>query len=100
MKLLYLSNILITRFQKDNHLRIFFSIFLLERMKNINQAKIQINSVTKGNLSLAEQFLLFRFNKIITEEFYSNNNDNLHLDIAASIKFEKVLFNCIFDLIS
>lgn len=66
-------------------------------MKNINQAKIQLNLAQKNSNTAAEQFSIFRFNKIITEEFYNYDDENLNLDIASSISFDQYMAKCILE---
>ena len=59
---------------------------------------MQFSLAMSGNTMMAEQFLLFRFNKIITEEFYNLDDENLNLDIASTLAFDQYMKICIFPI--
>ena len=63
-------------------------------MKNSNHSQIQMSIVLSGNAILHEQFSIFRFNKIINEDFFMLEDENLNLDIATTIAFDHHLKKC------
>jgi hypothetical protein len=63
-------------------------------MKNINLSKMQLSLALSISSSPAEQFSIFRFNKIITEEFFNFDDENLNLDIASTIAFDQYMKKC------
>ena len=55
---------------------------------------MQLNLALLGSTTSAEQFSIYRFNKIITEEFFNFDDENLNLDIASTIAFDIYMKKC------
>ena len=55
---------------------------------------MQLNIALSGSTTSAELFSIFRFNKIITEEFFNLDDENLNLDIASTIAFDQYMKKC------
>ena len=58
-------------------------------MQNTNLAKIQFNCLSNMTPTIAQEFCIYRYKKIINEEFFNFDDDNLNLDIASTIAFDQ-----------
>ena len=56
----------------------------MERVQNKNKAMEEFSSLDKYKSSFDEQFLIFRFKKIITDNFDENGGDR----VVQMIKFD------------
>jgi len=79
----------LVKFPKCTFLRIQYALFLLEKMKNKNWALRQLMKSEKKNPSFAEQFLIYRFKRVIEEEMTeSAGNDSANLDIVSALAYQ------------
>lgn len=84
---------LINQFPENVKLRISYGYFLIDKMKKINVAKMQLLTAYFYNPSFTEQFSLYRLSKIIEEHYLHCDDENVNLDIASSIIFNQYFMN-------
>lgn len=58
----------ISKFPFCTSLRVNYSYFLMERMSNNRQALLELKNAEKYGPSFEEQFIIYRFNKLISEQ--------------------------------
>lgn len=63
------------KFPNCTRLRLSYAFFLQERMKNKNKALEQLILAQKGKPAFYEQFIIYRYTKLL-REFQGENNDN------------------------
>lgn len=79
----------INRFPDDIKLRISYSFFLIDKMKKINFAKMQLFTAYFYKPGFIEEFSLYRLSKLIEEYYLHCDDENVNLDIASSIIFNQ-----------
>lgn len=84
---------LINQFPEDVKLRISYGFFLIDKMKKLNVAKMQLLTAYFYNPSFIEQFSLYRLSKVIEEHYLHCDDENVNLDIASSIIFNQYFMN-------
>ena len=55
---------------------------------------MQLSLASSENPNLTEEFSIYRLNKIITEEFFNQDDENPNLDIASTIAFDRFMKKC------
>lgn len=56
---------------------------------------MQLSLILSENLSLAEEFSIFRFDKLISDEIYNFNDEKSNNDISSTIAFDQYSQKCI-----
>jgi len=90
----YLFNLGISKFPNCTALRISHGIFLWERLRNKNLALHEFNSTELYYPAFDQEFILFRYRKIILEE-EEMNTEGETLDLVEEIAFESHYRQCI-----
>lgn len=81
----------IKKFPNNTALRISYAFFLLEKMHSKQQALQELNQAEQNKPSFDEQFLIFRYKKIIEDEIAESQNDGQGLDIVSEAAFQNSL---------
>ena len=76
------------KFPNSIHLRLNYSIFLYQLYKQKLKAKQELESSLNCNPSLNQQFIIFRYKKMISEDLDTNQNQSEILDVVSSIAYE------------
>lgn len=78
------------RFPKCTFLRVQCALFLLEKIKNKSWALRQLLKAEKRSPSFTEQFLIYRFKRVIEEEMVesSEHNPGANLDIVSALAYQ------------
>jgi len=85
----------ISRFPNSASLRIFYSFFLLEKMKNKQQALLELTNAEKYNPRFDEQFIIYRYKKIIEETSSELGDGEGNLDVVSNIAYQNHFTQCI-----
>ena len=90
---LYLTGL--SKFPDCTSLRISYAFFLLEHMGNKNRAVIELGIAEKSHPPFDEEFVIYRFSKIIEEEMQESHSDsNGNLDIVNGIAYDNHVRQC------
>ena len=87
----------ISKFPKCANLRILYSLFLLNKMKNKNQALMEfVNTEKNTDPDFDEQFVIFRYKKIIEDQMLDSNVSGVeeNLDVVANIAYKNHFNQC------
>lgn len=84
----------ISRFPNSASLRIFYSFFLLEKMKNKQQALLELTNAEKYNPRFDEQFIIYRYKKIIEETSSELGDGEGNLDVVSNIAYQNHFTQC------
>jgi len=86
----------IQKFPTSTFLKIQFGFFLLERLNKKNEAMQELNLAQKFNPTFDEQFIIYRYKKII--EDYGDHNmsegQRGNLDIVSKYAYEASVRQC------
>jgi hypothetical protein len=85
----------ISRFPNCSYLRIFYSLFLLDKMKNKRQALIELTNAGMYNPRFDEQFIIYRYKKIIEESSSEIEEGEGNMDIVSNIAYQNHFNQCI-----
>jgi PAS domain S-box-containing protein len=89
----------IRKFPNNTGLRINYSFFLLENLRMKQQALQELNLAERSKPSFDEEFVIFRYRKIIEDEIAENKNQGTgNLDIVSEIHFQNRLRNCLVNI--
>ena len=80
------------RFPDCTKLRLSYAFFLIERMKNKNKAYEQLMLAEKGKPAFYEQFIIYRYQKIIKDNLDEAEESNA--DIVSLIAFDNHIQLC------
>jgi len=79
----------IKKFPNDNALRISYSFFLLEKMHSKQQALQELTLAEQNRPFFDEQFIIYRYKKIIEDEIAESQNDGQGgLDAITEVAFQ------------
>jgi len=82
----------VMKFPKDVALRISYAFFLLEKMHSLQQALQELNAAETNGPSFDEEFIIFRYKKIIEDEIAESKNENQGgLDLVTESTFQNHL---------
>lgn len=85
----------IKKFPNTTSLRISYSFFLLERMQSKQQALQELTQAEQNRPPFDEQFIIYRYKKIIEDEIAESQNDGTgSLDVVSEIAFQNHLRQC------
>ena len=85
----------IKKFPNNTSLRISFAFFLIEKLNLKQQALQELTHAEQNKPPFDEQFIIFRYRKIIEDEFSeSKNEESGNLDIVTEISFQNELRQC------
>jgi len=84
----------IKKFPNANALRISYSFFLLEKMHSKQQALQELTQAEQNRPSVDEQFIIFRYKKLIEDEIAESQNEGQGgLDVVSEVSFQNNLRN-------
>jgi len=84
----------IKKFPNANALRISYSFFLLEKMHSKQQALQELTQAEQNRPSVDEQFVIFRYKKLIEDEIAESQNEGQGgLDVVSEVSFQNNLRN-------
>jgi len=79
----------IKKFPNNTSIRISFAFFLIEKLNSKQQALQELTYAEQSKPPFDEQFIIFRYRKIIEDEISeSKNEDSGNLDIVTEISFQ------------
>jgi hypothetical protein len=87
---MYISGL--KKFPDSTRLRLSYAFFLLERFKNKNKAYEQLVLAERGKPAFYQQFIIYRYQKIIKENLDEENENNS--DIVSLIAFDNHISLC------
>lgn len=82
----------IKKFPNNTALRISYAFFLLEKMHSKQQALQELTQAEQNKPSFDEQFIIFRYKKILEDEIAERQNDGQGgLDVVSEVAFQNHL---------
>jgi hypothetical protein len=78
----------ISKFPNCTALRISYAFFLLERMNKKQQANLELLNTEKYSPKFAEQFIIYRYKKIIEEQSSEIGDNEENLDVVSNIAYK------------
>src|SRR5688572_1601869 len=82
----------IHKFPNDNTLRISYAFFLLEKMHSRQQALQELTKAEQSMPALDEQFVIFRYKKLIEDEITEKQKEGqTGLDVFSEVAFQTYL---------
>mmetsp|Transcript_18943 Transcript_18943/g.16338 ORF Transcript_18943/g.16338 Transcript_18943/m.16338 type:complete len:244 (+) Transcript_18943:1339-2070(+) len=83
------------KFPNDTSLRIAYAFFLLDKMQSKQQALQELNNAESSKPPLDEEFIIYRYKKIIEDEIAESQNEGTGgLDVVSEIAFQNHLKSC------
>ncbi len=97
----------ISKFPNCTSLRISYASFLLERLKKKQQANVELSNAEKYSLKFDEQFIVYRYKKLIEENSTEGEEQNENLDVVSNIAYKNhfaqcklnIFNNCLFEVL-
>ena len=86
----------ISKFPNCTSLRISYAFFLLERLNKKQQATIELINAEKYSPKFDEQFIIFRYKKIIEEQTNEVGEAEENLDVVSNIAYKNHFTQCKF----
>lgn len=84
----------ISKFPNCTALRISNAFFLLERLNKKQQANIELVNAEKYIPRFEEQFIIYRYKKILEEQSSQVGDSEENLDIVSNIAYKNHLIQC------
>jgi PAS domain-containing protein len=78
----------ISKFPNCTSLRLSYAFFLLERMNKKQQANLELNNASKYNPRFEEQFIIYRYKKLIEENSTEVSDNEENLDVVSNIAYK------------
>lgn len=78
----------ISKFPNCTPLRISYSFFLLERMNKKQQANIELQNTEKYGPRFEEQFIIYRYKKLIEEQSNDVGENEENMDVVSNIAYK------------
>lgn len=83
------------KFPNNTSLRISYAFFLIEKLNMKQQALQELNTAEQNKPPFDEQFVIFRYRKIIEDEIAESKNEgNGGLDVVSELAFKTHLLQC------
>ena len=98
INILYLK--LINKFNNNCSLKLSYCVFLSDRLKNLNIIKVQLIELKNYKLTIAQQFFVYRLNRLIKKEFLYQEEDQLNLHVSSIMLFNETFKKFKLNLIS
>lgn len=89
----------ISKFPNCTSLRIYYAIFLIERLNKKQQAKIELINAEKYSPTLEEQFIIYRYKKIIEEENTDIGEPQENLGFGVNIIYKNHFIQCNYSIL-
>jgi hypothetical protein len=61
----------------------------MKKMKNSHFAKLQLYLASELHPNVSQQFCIFRFKRLIEEEYYHVEDETTNIDILSTLTFEQ-----------
>ena len=84
----------ISKFPNCTSLRISYAFFLLERLNKKQQANIELINAEKYLPKFEEQFIIYRYKKILEEQSSEEGESEENLDVVSNIAYKNHLIQC------
>ncbi len=84
----------ISKFPNCTSLRISYAFFLLERLNKKQQANIELINAEKYLPKFEEQFIIYRYKKILEEQSSEVGDSEENLDVVSSIAYKNHFLQC------
>ena len=78
----------ISKFPMCTSLRISYAFFLLERMNKKQQASLELANTEKHFPKFEEQFIIYRYKKLLEEQSTDLNDNEDNLDMVSNIEYK------------
>jgi hypothetical protein len=78
----------ISKFPNCTALRISYAFFLLEKINKKSQANLELMNTEKYNPRFDEQFIIYRYKKLIEEQSNDVNESDENMDIVSNIAYK------------
>lgn len=85
----------ISKFPNCTSLRISYAFFLLERLNKKQQANIELINAEKYSPKFDEQFIIYRYKKLIEEQNTEIGETQENLDVVSNIAYKNHFTQCI-----
>lgn len=82
------------KYPTSTKLRLSYAFFHLERTKNKNRAYEEFVRAEKTNPGFSEQFIIYRFKKIIKENLEDEEDEENNADLIELIRFDNHVSLC------
>jgi len=89
----------ISKFPNCTSLRISYAFFLLERLNKKQQASIELINAEKYSPKFDEQFIIYRYKKLIEEQSVEVGESEENLDVVSNIAYKNHFNLCILYLL-
>ena len=77
----------ISKFPLETKLRISYAFFLMDRLNKKKQASNELAIASNYPMSFEEEFIIFRYKKILEEYIASDGEDDENLDIVSNLEY-------------
>jgi hypothetical protein len=84
----------IRRFPKCTILKITYSSFLLDHMGNKREAMRELNECSKLKPSLDQQFIIFRYKKLIGDSLLESGKESGGFEYISAVNFDANFRKC------
>ena len=78
----------ITKFPLCIMIRISYAFFLIERMNKKKKALTELSNSEKYNLSAEQQFIIYRYKKLLDEQSTEINENGDNLDLVTNLEYK------------
>lgn len=83
------------KFPNNTSLRIAYAFFLIENLNMNQQALQELNTAEHNKPPFDEQFIIFRYRKIIEDEIAESKNEKTgRLDVVSELAFKTHFMQC------
>ena len=84
----YMYQAAISKFPNNTSIRISYAFFLLERMNKKQQASLELANTEKHFPSFEEEFIIFRYKKLLEEQTAELGDNEDNLDVVSNIEYK------------
>ena len=77
----------ISKFPLETKLRIFYAFFLISRLNKKKQASNELIIASNYPMSFEDEFIIFRYKKILEEYIASDGDDDENLDMVSNLEY-------------
>lgn len=84
----------ISKFPNCTSLRISYAFFLLERLNKKQQANLELVNAEKYAPKFDEQFIIYRYKKLIEENSSEGSEHDENLDVVSNIAYKNHFTQC------
>lgn len=84
----YMYQAAISKFPNNTSIRISYAFFLLERMNKKQQASLELANTEKHFPTFEEEFIIFRYKKLLEEQTAELGDNEDNLDVVSNIEYK------------